>query len=438
MALTTKNSIIWVEKYRPKKVAEVVGNKESVQAFVEWMRKWELGKPPEKKAVLLYGPAGVGKTSLVLAYANEYGYDVVEVNASDWRDESRIKSIVGESSLQATLDGATNKIILIDEVDGVAGKEDAGGIAALKRIIDESRIPLVLVANNPWDPKLAPIRDRCLMLEFRRLRKNEVLERLKHIAKAEGIEVSDAVLRKLAEGSEGDLRSAINDFQAITGGRKTVDESVIAALGARNRVKQIFEALGTIFNAKSIRAARAALEGLEVDLDSVYIWILENAPLQIPDPMDLADALEALARADVYLSRVSQKQEWKLIRYAAPVMTGGVAVSRRRKPSGFIKFTFPPKIRFMQKTSEEREVRRAIASKIAAKLHLSASKAMTQMLPYVSFIMAHDGGMGKGLADYFEFTSSELAYLSGEKMELEVERKVKATKTTSRRRRRSG
>ena len=73
---------LWTEKYRPKKVAEVVGNHDSVKAFLEWMRSWEMGNPT-KKAVLLYGPAGVGKTSLVLAYGREYGYDVVEVNASD-------------------------------------------------------------------------------------------------------------------------------------------------------------------------------------------------------------------------------------------------------------------------------------------------------------------------------------------------------------------
>ena len=426
---------IWVEKYRPKRVAEVVGNQQSVKAFVEWMKKWELGKPPEKKAVLLYGPAGVGKTSLVLAYAKEHGYDVVEVNASDWRDEARMKSIVGESSLQATLDGSTKKIILIDEVDGIAGREDAGGIAALKKIIDETRIPLALVANNPWDPKLAPIRDRCLMLEFKRLKKSEVLMRLRQIAKSEGIKVSDAVLEKLAERSEGDLRSAINDFQAITSGRKVVDEKVLAVLGTRNRVKQIFDALRIVFNAKSIRTARAALEGLEVDLDMVYTWLLDNAPQQIPDPNDLADALEALARADVFLARVNKKQQWKLIRYAVPIMTGGVAVSRRHKPSGFVKFAFPSKIRLMQETSAEREIRKSIATKIASKLHLSTAKAMVHMIPYISFIAANNKELGKKLAEYFEFTSSELSYLAGGKVEKEKIEAV-ATRRTRRRRRR--
>ena len=426
-------SEIWVEKYRPRRVADVIGNKKSVEAFVKWMKQWELGKPPEKKAALLYGPAGVGKTSLVLAYGREHGYDVVEVNASDWRNEARMRWVVGESSLQATLDGSSRKIILVDEVDGIAGKEDAGGIAALRKIIDETRVPLVLVANNPWDPRLAPIRERCLMLEFRRLRKSEVLRRLREIARQEGIRVSDAVLEKIAENSEGDLRSAINDFQAITGGRKVVDEKVLEVLGSRNRVKQIFDALRIIFNAKSIRAARAALEGLEIDLDMVYAWILDNAPAQIPDPGDLADALEALAKADVFLARANRKQEWRLIKDAVPIMTGGVAVARRHKPAGFVKFSFPSRIRLLQSTGRERELRRNIAQKIASKLHLSTAKALTHMLPYVSFILENDGGMGKGLAEYFELTPAEVNYLAGGKIEKE---KVKAAAPARRARRR--
>jgi len=428
-------SEIWVEKYRPKKVSEVVGNKSSVEAFVKWMKQWESGKPPEKRAALLYGPAGVGKTSLVLAYGREHGYDVVEVNASDWRDEARMKSIVGESSLQATLDGSSKKIILVDEVDGIAGREDIGGIAALRKIIDETRVPLTLVANNPWDPRLASIRDRCLMLEFRRLRKSEVIRRLREIAKSEGIQVSDAVLRGLADRAEGDLRSAINDLQMISSGRRIVDEKALEVLGSRNRVKQIFEALRIIFNAKSIQSARAALEGLEVDLNMVYSWVLDNAPEQIPDPNDLAEAFEALAKADLFLTRANRKQQWKLIRYAVPIMTGGVAVSRRHKPSGFVKFSFPSRIRLLQSTSRERELRKTIAQKIAAKLHLSSAKAMAYMLPYISFIASHDEESGRQIARYFELASGELSYLTGGKIEKAPKRiRISARKRSRRKR----
>ena len=428
---------LWVEKYRPKKVSEVVGNHDSVKAFVEWMKSWELGKP-SKKAVLLYGPAGVGKTSLVLAYAREHGYDVVEVNASDWRNEERMKMVVGESSLQATLDGTTKKIILVDEVDGIAGREDAGGLSALRKIIDNTRTPIALVANNPWDPRLASIRDRCLMLQFRRLRKSEVIKRLKEIALAEGIKVTDAALKKLAERSEGDLRSAINDLQAIASGRKVVDVDAVEVLGERNRVREIFQALRIIFNTKSLRAARAALEGLEIDLDMVYAWLIDNVPEQIPNPEELAEAYEALAKADLFLAKASREQKWKLTRYAIPLMTGGVALARRTKPHGFVKFTFPSKIRLMQKSRAERELRHSIASKIAGKLHLSSAKAITHMLPYISFIMSRGDEYAKAMAEYFEFTSSETKYLAGEGGEVEVakvavEKKRKRTRRTRRR-----
>jgi len=416
---------LWVEKYRPKKVSEVVGNKESIKAFLDWMKSWELGKPL-KKAALLYGPAGVGKTSLVLAYAREHGYDVVEVNASDWRNEERMKAIVGESSLQATLDGSVKKIILVDEVDGIAGKEDAGGLSALRKIIDESRIPIAMVANNPWNPRLASIRERSLMLGFRRLKKLEIVKRLKEICAKEGIKASDKALKALAERSEGDLRSAINDLQAIASGRKTIGEKDVEALGERNRVREIFDALRIIFNTKSLRGARAALEGLEVDLDTIYTWLVDNAPLQIPDADDLADAFEALAKADLFLSKASREQKWKLTRYAIPLMTGGVALARRHKPEGFVKFEFPSKIRFMQKTKAERELRLSIASKIAEKLHLSTAKAMKEMLPYLSFIASRDERFAEAISKYFELTPAEISYLAGkEKKEVKPAAKRK-------------
>ncbi|MCD6341444.1 MAG: hypothetical protein J7L83_01120, partial [Thaumarchaeota archaeon] len=131
-----------------------------------------------------------------------------------------------------------------------------------------------------------------------------------------------------------------------------------------------------------------------------------------------------------------KKQAWKLIRYAVPIMTGGVAVARRHKPSGFVKFSFPSKIRFMQQTSREREIRKSIASKIAGKLHLSTAKAMVHMLPYISFIAANDKESGKALAEYFDLTPTELAYLAGE--EAKAERaKVKTAAKRARRRKRT-
>ncbi|MCS7126231.1 MAG: replication factor C large subunit [Aigarchaeota archaeon] len=401
---------LWVEKYRPKKVSEVVGNEESVKTFLEWMESWESNKPT-KKAVLLYGPAGVGKTSLVLAYGREHGYDIVEVNASDWRNEEKMKSIVGESSHNATLNGSTKKIILVDEVDGIAGREDAGGISALKKIISESRVPIVMVANNPWDQKLAPVRELSLMIEFKRLSKTSITRRLKEICEKEGIEVSDDLLGKIAERSKGDLRSAIMDLQAVAAGKKIVTEDDLKVLGDRDRVREIFEALRIIFYSKSIRGARAALEGLEIDPETLYTWILDNVPIQITELDELAEAYDILAKADIYFARINRLQNWKLMRYAIPLMTGGVVVAKKSAPKGFQKFSFPQKIRLLQKYREEREIRERIALKISSKLHLSSYKANKEMLPYIGFIISYAKKYKSRLAEYFEFTDEEISYL---------------------------
>lgn len=432
---------LWTEKYRPKKVAEIIGNQDSVKTFLEWMKSWEMGKP-SKKAALLYGPAGVGKTSLVLAYGREYGYDVIEVNASDWRNEEKMKSIVGESSQYASLDGYSRKIILVDEVDGIAGREDAGGISALRKIISETRVPIVMVANNPWDQKLASIREQSLMIEFKRLSKTALIKRLREICEKEGINVSEELLSKLAERSEGDLRSAIMDLQAVAAGKTTITEKDLEVLGERNRVREIFEALRYIFYAKSIRGARAALEGLELEPQTIYTWILDNAPTQITDLDELAEAFDLLARADIYFARIEKLQMWRLMKYAIPLMTGGVAVARRTPPKGFQKFTFPHKIRFFQQYKNERDIRQSIAMKIASKLHLSKYKASKDMLPYIGFLISRTYGSKPRITEYFEFTAEEVEYLKKmygrveeektEIKEVKVEKPVKHSRRKSR------
>ncbi|MEN2974454.1 MAG: replication factor C large subunit [Candidatus Caldarchaeales archaeon] len=433
---------LWVEKYRPRKVSEVVGNRESIEEFLEWIRSWERGKPT-KKAALLYGPAGVGKTSLVLAYGREHGYDVVEVNASDWRNEEKMKMVVGESSQYATLEGHAKRLILVDEVDGVAGREDAGGIAALKKIISESKVPLVLIANNPWDQKLSQIRELSLMIEFKRLNKTTISKRLREICEREGIEVSEDVIDKIAEGAKGDLRSAIMDLQAVSSGKKIITENDLKVLGERDRVREIFEALRIIFYSKSIRGARAALEGLEIDPEALYTWVLDNIPTQITEIEELAEAYDLMSRADLYFKRINKLQMWRLMRYAIPLMTGGIVVARKTPSKGFQKFSFPHKIRFLQQYREEREIRDRIAFKIASKLHLSSYKASRFMLPYVGIIISHARGSKIKLIEYFELTDEEVEYLKknylnvkeGGGVEEELEKvangKVKKKRSTS-------
>ncbi|MCL7388080.1 MAG: replication factor C large subunit [Thaumarchaeota archaeon] len=419
-------TVPWVEKYRPKRVSEVIGNKEAIEAFLNWMASWEKGRP-SKKAAFLYGPAGVGKTSLVIAYATEKGYDLVEVNASDWRTAEKVKAIVGSACEFATLDGMRKRIVLVDEVDGIAGQEDAGGIPAIRDAIEKTKVPIVLIANDPWSPRLATIREMCEMIEFKHVPKNLIISHLRKICALEGLECGDDVLKAIAERSNGDVRSAINDLQALAMAGPKIDGSTLAALGYRDRVKEIFSALVQVFHAKSIKDAWASTENIDVDIDTFFNWVLDNAPQQLTDPEDLERAMDFLAKADLYFARIKRMQRWNLLRYAVPLMTGGIALSKKKTPKSFVKFSFPQKIRMLQATKHERDLRNGLASKIASKCHMSSYKANIEMLPFLSFIIKNDGNIANGLARFFELSESELSYLSGKPEEVK-ELKVEAAK----------
>lgn len=392
---------LWVEKYRPSKVSQVVGNKEAVTEFLAWIEGWKKGSP-SKKAVLLYGPPGVGKTSLVHAFAKENGWEIIELNASDFRTREVIEKVVGSASTLGSLTGALGKIILVDEVDGIDARSDAGAVQALTRLLGETRVPIVMVANDPWDPKLAGLREACQLIKFNRIPKPTIASVLKKVAATEGLKISEDKIKEIAEKAGGDLRSALNDLQIAASGDIEV--------GVRDIEKEVFTALTTVFHSGKYSEAVRALENLDLDPAEFFTWVLDNAPDQLSRE-DFANAMEYLAKADVFLQRVNNKQAWGLLRYAVPLMTAGVAVSKKTKPKQFVRYSYPSRIRFLSSTRAERELLDGICLKIGRALHMSGRKAKTEMLPFVKVMLMHDG---RGLVDFFNLTQKELEYLKGE------------------------
>jgi replication factor C large subunit len=157
------------ENIRPRKVDDVVNQDEAKKVLIPWIEEWASGRVPSKRTVLLWGPPGVGKTSLVEALARTYDFEVVELNASDFRRKQDVERIVGAAATRRSL-FKKGYIILLDEVDGIAGREDYGGVEAINRIIDYTRNPIVMTANDPWKDKLRPLRDKVLMVQFRPLK----------------------------------------------------------------------------------------------------------------------------------------------------------------------------------------------------------------------------------------------------------------------------
>jgi len=355
----------WTVKHQPKSLAEVVGNKRVTAYLKEWLESWE-NTVPKQKAAFLHGPPGVGKTVTVEALARDLGMELIEKNASDYRTEEKVRRFAGLASQYGSFSGK-RRVILFDEMDGIYGTVDRGAIPALTQIIKETRCPIVLIANNFWNKKFAAFRDKkkYFVVEFKKPPGGEVLKHLGRIAAREGINAEEEALKFIAQRNEGDVRSAVNDLQALAQGKNRLTYDDVSWLAYRDRKDVIFTVLRQVLYGRSCNAAKQAIDMADIDLDMLFEWIYENAPHHFNVPSELAEAMKALATADLYRARIRQTGNWKLMRYVIDFMTAGVAMARdKSKPSGWIPFQFPQRIRMLSTSRAERAKKAEIGKKI--------------------------------------------------------------------------
>ncbi|MBS7639033.1 MAG: replication factor C large subunit [Candidatus Bathyarchaeia archaeon] len=403
--------IPWTQKYRPRSLSEVIGNEEAKRKILEWIRSWDRGIP-EKRALFIYGPPGIGKTVTVEALANDLNMELIESDASSYRTEEAVRRLAGRASQFGSIFGR-KKLILFDELDGITGSADAGGLREITEVIKTTRVPIILIANDAFEPRFASLRNLCLLIEFKKPSKVEVARHLAKICAREGIDAEEAALKFIAERSGGDVRSAINDLQALAQGKSKLTYEDVSWLASRDRKEEIFNVLRMILYARDASAAKAAINMADVDLDMLLEWIYENIPYHIKNPHELAAAMDALSKADIYRGRIKETQDWSLIRYVIDLMTAGVASSWSRKSSGWVPFKFPERIKMASTSKEERDLLSEIGRRIGRKCHLSSSRAIKEVLPYLRIIFQNNPKMGKGIARWLDLNDEMIAYISG-------------------------
>jgi replication factor C large subunit len=403
----------WTIKHKPQTLAEVVGNKDVIQKLVTWVKAWDKGIP-KKRVVFIYGPPGIGKTVAVETLAKDLDMELVEKNASDYRTEEAVKKFAGIASQYATLFGK-KRLILFDELDGITGTQDRGGVKALTEIIKVTRCPLVLIANNAYDPKFTTLRNYCLLLQFKKPPVGEVAKLLKKICAREGIEAEEDALKFIAQRSGGDVRSAINDLQALAQGKTRLTYEDVSWLAYRDRQENIFTILRMIFYARSCISAKQAVDMADVDPDMLFEWIYENVPRHLTHPRDLARAMNALSLADVYRGRIRSTRNWKFTRYFMDFMTAGVAMARREtKPSGWTPFRFPKRIQTLSRSKASRRLELEIGRKIRRKCHISSYRASKEVLPYIRIIFENNVDMAVEIARWLDLNAGMIKYIAGE------------------------
>ncbi len=370
---------LWVDKYKPEELSGLIGQPKALRGITDFLRGWKPGE-----ALFIHGPAGVGKTLAVELLAREREHLLLQVNASDTRNAKDIEEFFGNASVSKTL-FHEGKIILIDEVDGIS-PQDRGAVTSIVKIIKNSRFPVFLIANDPWRPKLIPLRNYCKLVRFNRIHSASVEKQLKEICKQEGIDVGGDVLRNLARWSQGDLRSAISDLQIVAYGKKTLKDPDLQILGYRERESNIFNILPTVFHSKSMTAAKKAIQNTDKDPDEVFWWIETNLPNELRTPENMQKGYDILSKADMFRNWVSRQQNWRFKGFMIDMLSS-VSLFRDEGKHGFSPYQSPRKLAMMGRSKQRRAMMNSLCERLGSFTHSSKRTVKRDYLPYLRVIL---------------------------------------------------
>lgn len=232
---------LWVDKYKPTNVKQIIGQqgeKSSVNKLLKWLKNWHSNHSGNKKlnrpspwakdddgayfkAALLSGPPGIGKTTTAHLVCKDLGFDVVEFNASDTRSKRLLHDEVSELLSTKSLSPfftvgkkdhkvTKNHVLVMDEVDGMAGNEDRGGVQELIQLIKSSHIPIICMCNDRNHPKIRSLANYCFDLRFFKPRAEQIKGAMRSICFKEKFNVDAQVLADVISCANQDIRLIIN------------------------------------------------------------------------------------------------------------------------------------------------------------------------------------------------------------------------------------
>ena len=257
----TNTDVMWVEKYRPKNLSELV-NQKDIKGSLSGLIK----KQSEMPHLLFSGSAGVGKTTTAICISREILGDVwkdytLELNASDERGIGMVRERVKKFSRFAGLDSQIPfKIIILDEADEMTSDAQT----ALRRIIEDTAkfCRFILIANN-ISKIIDPIQSRCAVFKFTRINENEIIEQLKVVSKKEKIKIDEKGLKEITNYAKGDMRHAINLLQAVAS-TGSITESSVKSTAGLTKTNDVSEVLKLSISGKIQDALNKMIELIKV------------------------------------------------------------------------------------------------------------------------------------------------------------------------------
>ncbi|CAH3195468.1 unnamed protein product, partial [Porites evermanni] len=258
-SLNGEPSLMWVDKYRPRTVKQIIGQqgeKSNMRKLMNWLRDWEKNrkKPPSKssffkkdqdgsmhKAALLSGSPGVGKTTTATLVCEELGFSYVEMNASDTRNKKTLEEHISQSLSNKTMDGflpghkadPKKHVLIMDEVDGMAGNEDRGGMQELIGLIKNTKIPVICMCNDRNSQKIRSLANYCFDLRFQRPRVEQIKGAMMSIAFKEGLKIPPQAMEQIILGANQDVRQVLHNMSMWTAKEKSLNYDQAKAEAAR-------------------------------------------------------------------------------------------------------------------------------------------------------------------------------------------------------------
>ncbi|XP_053978468.1 replication factor C subunit 1 [Hylaeus volcanicus] len=338
-----------VEKYRPKTMKQILGqqgDKSNAKKLHKWLMNWHKNhsghvkhvkpSPWAKsddgaffKAALLSGPPGIGKTTTVQVVCNELGFDLVEFNASDTRSKKLLQQEVSELLSNTSLKDyfkdtkhkpSLNHVLLMDEVDGMAGNEDRGGLQELISLIKSTEVPIVCICNDRNNPKMKTLSNYVFDLRFMKPRLEQIRGAMKSICFKEHINISTEDLDRLIESTNQDIRQVINHlamFVEKTGCQEKSEKRHVnkdLKLGPWDVVKKVFSA-----EEHKHMNIHEKSDLFFHDYNIASLFVQENYLLVTPQGSKnkllekVAESAESLALGDIVEKSIRSNGAWSLL-----------------------------------------------------------------------------------------------------------------------------
>lgn len=376
---------MWSEIYRPQKVEQMIGNEDARLAVMKWLSRWINGSRP----LLLVGPSGVGKTTLVNVLARKFNYDLIELNASDTRNREDLETLIIPMFNNTSVFGRT-MLLFLDEVDGISGREDAGGIESLVKMMKEPTIPVIMAANTQDNTKIKQLAKVCKIIKFNPIPLREMAMFLEHVLKSHNKELDAEEKILIVNRSRGDIRSLLNNVQGKVAGYNVMREDIFEI--------DIASAINGYFSSTSLQEAKTFLSHADATYSDPRFGVSSDERRK--DKINalfssivasrirydsMAAILDVLSKADVIVGRVGRNRQWSLLKYLDNIIAHGLFEKSRNRGIKYNQYSFVWPV--MAPIFSRGQSVKILLSVLAEKTHMSKSIFGLFYLPYLVRIM---------------------------------------------------